>query len=471
MPRSLGGTPLALAASLTLTLALTLPLAAAAQGDAVPRDAMQMKLTFAPVVKAATPAVVNIYAKRIVSGSTSPFAGDPFFEQLFRQFDQPTQRVQNSLGSGVVVDASGIVVTNYHVVGDASDIRVVLADRREYDGEIMLADKGIDLAVIRLKGAKDLPALDFADSAKVQVGDLVLAIGDPFGVGQTVTSGIVSALGRGSVRGASGGYMIQTDAPINPGNSGGALIDVDGRLVGINSSIVTRSGGSNGIGFAIPSALVRAVVGQAKSGATQVWRPWLGLDSQPVEADTAQALGLDLPQGILVSAVHEASPLSAAGVVPGDVILAVGDEPLYSDAELEFQLMVRGKGAQVPLTLLRKGQRIEASLTVTDTGAATPGPTKVMGRSSIFAGTEVAALTPYWIAKFDLPASATGVVVTADNGLATRLGVAPGDVVSAVNGTPVTTPEAFEKATDRGIGGWAIDLQRGDRTITLRLRG
>jgi len=452
---------------------LVMILAATASGaeSRLPASAAEVKLSFAPVVRQTKPAVVNIYAKRMVASRGSPFAGDPFFEQFFRHLDVPTARVQNSLGSGVIVDPAGVVVTNYHVVGEATDIRVVLTDRREYVGEIMLADEGLDLAVIRLKGASGLPALEFADSRKAEVGDLVLAIGDPFGVGQTVTSGIVSALGRGSMRGSEGGYMIQADAPINPGNSGGALVDMDGRLLGINSSIVSRSGGSNGIGFAIPSALVRAMVDQAKSGATTVWRPWLGLDAQPVDADLAEALSLDLPQGLLVAGMHELSPLAKAGLQPGDVILEVDGEPLYSTAELEFELMIRGEGAKVPLTLVRGGKRVEMVMEVQMSDVNTPGPTLVLGRSSIFAGTEVAALTPYWIAKFDLPADARGVVVTADDGRAARGGLTPGDLLTAVNGTEVMTPEDLDRLTDLNAANtWLVDLWRQGREMRIRIR-
>jgi len=435
----------------------------------VPGDAGEVRLSFAPVVRAATPAVVNIYAKRLVASSDSPFAGDPLFESFFRRFERPAARVQNSLGSGVIVDESGIVVSNYHVVANATDIRVVLTDRREFDGEIMLADEGADLAVIRLRDASGLPALEMADSESVRVGDLVLAIGNPFGVGQTVTSGIVSALGRGSMRGAEGGYLIQTDAAINPGNSGGALIDVDGKLLGINSSIVTRSGGSNGIGFAIPSALVRAMVTQARAGADRLWRPWLGIEGQPVDAETADALGMDLPQGVLVAQMHEESPLHAADVRTGDVILAVDGEPVFSTAEVEFQLMIRDRDRPATLTLMHDGKRTETSLRIAPTAVAEPDVGRVLGPDSIFAGTEVAALSPYWIEKLGLPVSTKGVVVTASDGQAMRGGLSPGDVVTRVNGTEVTTPDDLERLTEGGSGRWLVEIERQGHSLRLRV--
>ena len=219
----------------------------------MPQSSAQLQLSFAPVVKKAAPAVVNIYAKRIVERRVSPFANDPMFSQMFRDRGRLVPRVENSLGSGVILTPAGMVVSNYHVVGMATEIRVVLADRREFIADVLLGDKEADLAVLKLRGAQDLPALAFRDSDAVEVGDLVLAIGNPFGVGQTVSSGIVSGLARSGLSIGSGrGYFIQTDAPINPGNSGGALVDMDGRLVGVNTAILTRSGGSNGIGLPSP---------------------------------------------------------------------------------------------------------------------------------------------------------------------------------------------------------------------------
>ncbi len=221
-----------------------------------------MKLTFAPLVKRTAPAVVNVYAAKRVP-ARSPFAGDPFFEQFFgNQLRRP--RLESSLGSGVIIDASGLVVTNNHVIEDADEVRVALADGREFDAEILLKDRRADLAVLRVRSDQPFPVVPIADSDSAAIGDLVLAIGNPFGIGQTVTSGIVSALARTHVGSDDLGYFIQTDAAINPGNSGGALIDMRGELVGVNTAIFSRSGGSLGIGFAIPSNMVRAFVDAAR---------------------------------------------------------------------------------------------------------------------------------------------------------------------------------------------------------------
>ena len=240
-------------AAFFLVIASAMPVASE---TAVPESEEEIRLSFAPVVRRTAPAVVNIFANRVVESSLSPFSRDPFFQQFFDFFGSGRPRVQNSLGSGVIVSPDGIVVSNHHVVGDATAIRVVLSDRREFDAEVVMSDEAIDIAVLRLENAENLPALRFRDSDEIEVGELVLAIGNPFGVGQTVSSGIVSGVARlGSMTGNARGYYIQTDAAINPGNSGGALVGTDGLLMGVNTSILTRSGGSNGVGFAIPGNL------------------------------------------------------------------------------------------------------------------------------------------------------------------------------------------------------------------------
>ena len=288
----------------------------------VPLGEAEVQLSFAPLVERTAPSVVNVYAARTVR-QRSPFAGDPFFEQFFgNQFSGPP-RVQSSLGSGVIVDETGLVVTNNHVISGADEIRVALADGREFDSKVMLRDERSDLAVVRLDTDETFPALPFGNSDELLTGDLVLAIGNPFGVGQTITSGIVSALARTRVGVADFGFFIQTDAAINPGNSGGALIDMQGRLVGINTAIFSRSGGSNGIGFAIPSNMVAAVVRQAQGGSDAFERPWLGASFQPVTPQIAESLGLDRPRGALVRDVDEEGPSAEAGLRAGDVVLAI----------------------------------------------------------------------------------------------------------------------------------------------------
>src|SRR6185437_7414130 len=245
--------------------------AASAQERHVPASLAQLQMSFAPIVQRVAPAVVNVYATHVVENQ-NPFMADPFFRQFFGGV--PRRQVERSLGSGVIVDPAGLIVTNFHVIRGASQVKVALSDKRE-----------------------------FGDSDKLQVGDVVLAIGDPFGVGQTVTHGIVSALARTKVGSSDYQFFIQTDAPINPGNSGGALLDMSGHLIGINSAIASSSGGSEGIGFAIPANLVRVVVASAESGSNAVKRPWLGAKLQEVTPDIADSLGLKVPNGALVASV------------------------------------------------------------------------------------------------------------------------------------------------------------------------
>ena len=276
--------------------------AAAQQAAAVPTGMAEVRLSFAPVVKKVAPAVVNIYAARKVV-VRSPLFADPFFQRFLGRdfaFGMPRERIERSLGSGVLVREDGLVVTNTHVIGEADVIRVVLADRREFDAQVLLADKRTDLAVLRLKAEGDVrfPVVPLGDSDAVEVGDIVLAIGNPFGIGQTVTSGIISATARTNIGTSDFGFYLQTDAAINPGNSGGALVDMAGRLVGINAAIFSRTGESAGIGFAIPVNMVKAVLMAATHGGELV-RNWLGAAYQPVTPDLAEALGLDRPGGVL----------------------------------------------------------------------------------------------------------------------------------------------------------------------------
>src|ERR1700728_1940415 len=299
--------------------------AASAQDRRLPSSPAQVQLSYAPVVKRAAPAVVNVYAARVVE-NRNPFMNDPLFRQFFGAV--PREQVLRSLGSGVIIDPAGLVVTNYHVIEGASEVKVALADKREFDAEVALKDEHSDLAVLRVKVAGErFPVLDFANSDELQVGDVVLAIGDPFGVGQTVTHGIVSALARTQVGISDYQFFIQTDAAINPGNSGGALVDLNGRLVGINSAIYSRSGGSMGIGFAIPVNMVKGVVAAAKGGGKAVKRPWLGAALQNVSKDIADTIGLDRPIGALVASVTEGGPAAEAGPKRGDVGMAIHGQP------------------------------------------------------------------------------------------------------------------------------------------------
>ncbi|MFZ5710859.1 MAG: trypsin-like peptidase domain-containing protein [Pseudomonadota bacterium] len=433
----------------------------------VPGTAAEIALSFAPVVRQAAPAVVNIYATQVVPQSVSPFASDPFFSQFFGGADV-APRYQNSLGSGVILRGDGIVVSNYHVVGEAAAIRVVLSDRREFAGEVILADQKADIAVIRLKGAADLPALSFADSDKAAVGDLVLAIGNPFGIGQTVTSGIVSGLARSGI-GRGEGYFIQTDAAINPGNSGGALVDMEGRLLGLNTSILTRSGGSQGVGFAIPSNLVRQYVEQAEAGRTELARPWSGIEVQPVDAAMAEALGMPAPRGVMILRIHPDSPFASAGLAEGDVLTSLGGLPVDAPQELEFRLGTLGVGGSAAIGFWRDGAEQTGQIALAEAPGGDVRATAV-AQGTVFDGLTVATLTPALGEKLGLPITASGVVVTAVGGPAVRTQLLPGDIVTRVNGTVIRSPADLDSALRSGGRQWQIDFSRGGQDAVIRLR-
>ncbi|MBT6286695.1 MAG: Do family serine endopeptidase, partial [Rhodospirillaceae bacterium] len=382
----------------------------------VPASRADINLSFAPLVKSAAPAVVNIYTRRVVrSRRTSPLFNDPFFRRFFgNQFppgSRQNQRVQNSLGSGVIVSADGLIVTNHHVIDKADEITVVLTDRREFEAEVVTRDDGTDLAVLRIKSNDEkLPFLKLRDSDTLEVGDLVLAIGNPFGVGQTVTSGIVSALAR-TARGVSDfGFFIQTDAAINPGNSGGALISLDGGLIGINTAIYSRGGGSNGIGFAIPSNMVATVIGSALSGG-QVVRPWLGARGQTVDSDLARSLGLSRPSGVLINSVHPNGPAAKAGVKVGDVVVSVNAKEIADANTLKFRIATLSVGTSAAFSVMRRGQVVDISVPLQAAPEIPQRDLSLISGSNPYTGAEVANLSPALAEEISFDADAAGVVV------------------------------------------------------------
>lgn len=452
---------------------LLLLFAAPLGAQQVPTSATQMQLSFVPLVKQATPAVVNIYAKIMAEPRSTPLQSDPFFERFFRDPFNEKPRVQNSLGSGVILSADGIVVSNYHVVGMATEITVVLADRREYSARVLLGDAEADLAILQIEVNEPLPFLSLRESETVEVGELALAIGNPFGVGQTVSSGIVSGLARSRVGGGNSGlgYFIQTDAPINPGNSGGALIDMAARLIGINTSILTRSGGSNGIGFAIPADLVGAFVAQARAGRTEFARPWAGIGGQPVDADMAAPLGLARPGGIIVSAVHAASPFAAAGLQVGDVITQVGGAPVNTPAEMIYRMSVAGMGRRAEVVLIRGGQRQQIEVQLITPPDTPPRDEVTLSERSLLPGLRLARINPAVLADLNLPLESKGVAVLDRGPFGGRVGLRSGDVIVEINGISVETPQDVANV----LGGQArrigMVIQRGDRRSLLRFRG
>ncbi|MEY8837541.1 trypsin-like peptidase domain-containing protein, partial [Cribrihabitans sp. XS_ASV171] len=414
---------------------------------------------------------VNIYARIVRPGRQRSLFSDPFFRDFFGDMPPPRPQVQNSLGSGVILGADGYVVSNYHVVGQASEIRVVTADRREYSAEVVLGDEESDIAILRLEGADDLPFLRLRDSDDVEVGELVLAIGNPFGIGQTVSSGIVSGLARSGVAtGNARGYFIQTDAAINPGNSGGALIDVNGDLIGINTSILTRSGGSNGIGFAIPANLVAEFLRQAREGQDTFQRPWAGMAGQPMSAGIAESLGLTFPEGVVIADLHPDSPVAQAGFRVGDIVTHVDGEEVNSPSEMMFRMSIAGIGGEVAMTRLRGGEREDLRVVLMAAPDEPPAEETVLGDRSLLPGLAVARINPAVLSRLNLPLSASGVAVEDPGPYGARAGLQRGDILAAVNGAVVERPRDLERVL-REAGRWLrLDLLRRGQPVTLRLR-
>jgi len=439
--------------------------------ERVPRDIGEMRLSFAPVVRTSAPSVVNIYAKRVVETAANPFANDPFFSDLFRNFGDGSPRVQSSLGSGVIVAADGLVVSNFHVVGGASDIRVVLSDRREYDAEILLADEQSDLAILRIIADEALPAMELRTSDDVEVGELVLAIGNPFGVGQTVSSGIILGLARsGAALGNARAYFIQTDAPINPGNSGGALVDMNGALVGINTSILTRSGGSNGIGFAIPADLVAVFIDQARQGHQRFQRPWAGMVGQTVDWAMADSFGLERPRGMVIADLHIDSPFAAAGLSPGDVVLGFQGVEINGPAEMLYNMSITGIGERAEVTFLRDGKTRKVAVEMIVAPEEPPRELTIMDGNSPLHGLTIARINPALIAELGLPMNAAGVIVIEVGGFAARLGFQPRDLLVAINGIAIQSVADAKAWEDDNSRHWDIEIDRAGQRLSMRVR-
>jgi len=431
----------------------------AEQPRVAPRDAGSLKTSFAPVVREAAPAVVNISARGIQR------VRDPFFE-LFG--GGPQSRVTGSIGSGVIVRPDGIVVTNNHVIQNMQEIRVTLNDRREYPAKVLLADERSDIAVLQLENLDgDLPVLRIDDQEQQQVGDLVLAIGNPFGVGQTVTNGIISALNRTETGISDSGSFIQTDAPINPGNSGGALVDMDGDLIGINTAIFSRTGSSTGVGFAVPATMVKRVVDSAIGGAKSVERAWLGVKGDTVSSDMARSLGLDRPQGLMVTDVYAGGPGARAGIEQGDVITAIDGAEVNDQGGLNFRVGTRSPNDTVAVTVLRDGRTRTLNARVsTLPGDADPGQGSVVGQGAL-AGLQGVALNPALADRLGGDPFTSGVVVTGlqRNSIPARIGLRPNDLVVQIDGRAVTTVAALGRA-QRGS---ELTIIRNGRRLTGRL--
>jgi Do/DeqQ family serine protease len=434
----------------------------------VPFGREEVQLSFAPLVKQTAPAVVNVYASQTAK-VTSPFEGDPFFEEFFGRA-QP--RAQSSLGSGVLVDPSGIVVTNFHVIKDADEVKVAMADGREFASKVMLKDETLDLAVLKIDSDKPFPVIAIGDSDALEVGDLVLAIGNPFGVGQTTTSGIVSALARSHIGVSDSGYFIQTDAAINPGNSGGALINMGGQLVGINTAIYSRSGGSIGIGFAIPANMVRAFADAAKAGLDFFERPYIGAEFEAVTPQIAESLGMDKPTGALVSSVEPTGPAGTAGLKPGDVVLQVDGKPVESIEALDYRMATLSIGTKANFAVLSKGQQVAMDIALERAPEGARASEVTLHGRSPFSGAKVAELSPRLAQKLGLRTDVKGVTVIDINrdSPAADFGFMPGDIVREVNGTTIDTAATLAKVAQQDTRWWRFTVERGGQILRQVLR-
>jgi len=449
------------------------PLSAAGQdGRVVPSSPGQLTMSYAPIVKRVAPAVVNVYAAKLVE-NRNPLLDDPIFRRFFGNPGGPREQIQRSLGSGVVIDPSGFVVTNNHVIEGADQVKVSFPDKREFEAEIVLKDARSDLAVLRIGDKRErFTAIDLGDSDALQVGDVVLALGNPFGVGQTVTHGIVSAVARTQVGITDYQFFIQTDAAINPGNSGGALVDLSGRLVGINTAIFSRSGGSQGIGFAIPVNMVRGVISSAQGGSSVVRRPWLGAKLQAVTPEIAEGLGLKRPAGALVASVTPKSPAARAGLKTGDLVVAVDGQPVDDPNAFDYRFATKLLGGQVQLGIVRSGRESRLAVAL-ESAPENPRNEVIIQARSPFLGAKVANLSPALAEELRLDSAAEGVAVleVADGSVAQSIGFQKGDVVLTVNNEPIAKTADLQRVAAQPTRLWRVTILRGGQKLSVVFGG
>ncbi|MDP4005571.1 Do family serine endopeptidase [Methylobacterium sp. NEAU K] len=445
----------------------------------VPLSRSDVQLSFAPVVKRAAPSVVNVYASHVDKRSSArTSAMEEFMRRFFGEPDGGRgprgDRAQKSLGSGVLVDADGLVITNNHVIDNMNEVRVALSDRREFEAAIVMRDTRTDLAVLKLKDApKGLVPMPFGDADALEVGDFVMAIGNPFGVGQTVTQGIVSALARTQVGSADYQYFIQTDAAINPGNSGGALVDLRGQLVGINTAIYSQSGGSHGIGFAIPVGMVKAVVEAAREGASVVRRPWLGARIQSVTPDIADSMGLDHPTGVLVASLQPKSPADEAALKRGDLILTVDGQEVADPEAFGYRFALKGIQGQARFGILRGTARQTVPVKLVPAPETRPRDVLKVRTRSPFLGATLVNTSPAVAEEMQVDFPVDGVAVQAvdENSVAARVGLQKGDVIVSVNGMPVPTTKDLDRVTRNSLNSWEIAINRNGEVLTSVFSG
>ncbi len=469
--RSLMGLATAVLGGVALA-AVLMQTAGEAQERMPPPSREAAQYSFAPIVRTAAPAVVNVYVRSRVKVANSPFADDPFFRRFFgEQFGMPTERMQSSLGSGVIVSPDGIIVTNTHVVKGRgeTEIRVALSDKREFDAKVLTQDEKTDIAILKINGGNErFPAIELENSDTLEVGDLVVAIGNPFGVGQTVTSGIISAQTRTEIGKSDAQVFIQTDAAINPGNSGGALVDMAGKLVGINTMIFSQSGGSHGIGFAIPSNLVRVYLQGAASG-KKVERPWLGAKLEAVTREIAEGLGLERVTGAMIGRISDNGPAAKAGLMAGDVIVKVDSFDVTDPRSVYYRLTTAGIGKTVALSIMRKGKPMSVNLALTPPPAAGKNDVKNLAGRHPFDGARVSNILPGIADELSLEDEGVVIVSVRPGSIAARLGFQRGDVIVSVGTQTITAVEELDEALRNATRMWAIEIKRGNQILQLRL--
>lgn len=452
-----------------------------AQDREIPASRTQMQLSFAPLVKQVSPAVVNIYTSRIVTQRAyNPFMNDPFFGRFFGSphfGGSMRRRVENSLGSGVLVDAEGMIVTNAHVIEGADQIKVVLSDGREFEASLVITDEASDLALLKInEDTEELPYAKLKPSESLEVGDIVLAIGNPFGVGQTVTSGIVSAQGRSALDINDFNFFIQTDAAINPGNSGGPLVALDGGVVGINTAIFSRDGGSLGIGFAVSSEMVASVIAaaeQGQSGEGNITRPWIGVTAQAVTSDIAESMGLERPVGALIVDLHKSSPMKKAGIRSGDVVVSINGRQIRDAAEMKFRMATVALGEHAIFEIYRASKILSKKVEAMAPPEDPPRETvQLQGRHPLN-GVEISHINPAVVIELDLSQNEQGVVVSGVNprSQAARI-VRPGDVVIEINGREIEDVGDAQKELLKGPSrkGWELEIKRNGQVRQILLR-
>ncbi len=426
--------------------------------------------SFSSIVASVSPAVVNIYAPRALK---APLYMGPFFRFFFGDgFEGPLlKRFEQSLGSGVIVQPNGLMITNYHIIEDSTSINIVLSDGREFDAEIVLKDRHSDLCVLKIKADEIFPYIKLEEPQNLQVGDVVLAIGNPFGLENTVTSGIISALERTRIGRSKYQAYIQTDAGINPGNSGGALVTIHGTLAGLCTLIFSKGGGSDAIGFAIPASKIKDVI---EAGITQrpVRHPWTGLAVQPMTKEIAEALGLSRISGVMVGGVYEGSPADKHGIQRGDIITHINSRPIVDDYDFYGRIGSLSLNTHVALNLIRKGKKESIDLTLEAPPEIPSRQTTLIKGNNPLAGIEIENLSPAVALENDLDWHEKGVIITnvAEGTYAQDLGLKEGDQLQKINTIPIHTVKDVLKAVKNKTRHWQLILKRHGKTIALNIR-